>query len=161
MMMYTKDNSRRFHGLLARWIKWRACDVGEAEEGLFHLIFKFNIFINFMGYQLTTYRVSQVVRLPQFETPWFKPISINVWGILNWRERKISLWELSLQQPVVLTTSPTLVLSVWSKYSNNSFHWKFSFHKKAICWLHLEFKEKNSILNRVLNPGLYLSVLML
>ena len=24
----------RFHGRLARWIKWRACDVGEAKEGL-------------------------------------------------------------------------------------------------------------------------------
>ena len=23
-----------YHGLLARWIKWRACDVGEAKEGL-------------------------------------------------------------------------------------------------------------------------------
>ena len=25
---------RFFHGRLARWIKWRACDVGEAKEGL-------------------------------------------------------------------------------------------------------------------------------
>ena len=31
---------------------------------------------------------------------------------------------------------------------------KFSFQKEAICWLDLEFKEKNSILDRDLNMGL-------
>ena len=28
---------------------------------------------------------------------------------------------------------------------------KFSFQNKAICWLDMEFKEKNSILDRVLS----------
>ena len=38
---------------------------------------------------------------------------------------------------------------------------KFSFQKKAIRWLDLELKENNSILDRDLNPGLKLFVLML
>ena len=44
------------------------------------------------------------------------------------------------QRPIVKKTIP------WN--------WKFSFQKKTICWLDLEFKEKNSILVRDLNPGL-------
>ena len=38
--------------------------------------------------------------------------------------------------------------------------WKFSFQSKTVCWLVVELKEKNSILGRNLNPGLYLHVLV-
>ena len=41
-----------------------------------------------------------------------------------------------------------------SKLLNLQFHWKFSFQKKAICWLDVEFKGKNSIVDWDLNPGL-------
>ena len=40
------------------------------------------------------------------------------------------------------------------KILNTEINWKFSFQKKAIRYLDLEFEEKNSILDRDLNPGL-------
>ena len=33
-MPWCKVYTSSCHGLLARWVKWRACDVGEAKEGL-------------------------------------------------------------------------------------------------------------------------------
>ena len=41
----------------------------------------------------------------------------------------------------------------WYNHLKN-WYWKFGVHIKAICWLIVELKEKYSILDRILNPGL-------
>ena len=109
------------HGQLARWIKWRACDVGEAKEGLGNELWC--RWINGRAVKLVKQWKGWIMSCDVGEVT--ERLENELWR--RWSDRKVGEWALLILQPFchftyVTTHSPTL-LSLYlcrSSFSNPS-----------------------------------------